>query len=110
MREIRHCVIASYDPYKKIKSAEYVWIVDQVTLVPRSNLTVEQAGSTGNGDDLYWLFKISASRKLARPIAQFPPRGHHLKLCSLADADDIEFFRDIKGVYASVDVVNKVLE
>lgn len=110
MREIRHCVIASYDPYEKTKSAEYVWSVDQVTLVPRSNLTVEQTGSTGNGDGLYWLFKLSASRKLARPIAQFPPRGHHLKLCSLADADDIELFRDIKGVYSSVDVVNKVLE
>lgn len=109
MREIRHCVIASYDSDKKTKSAGHVWRVEQVTLVRGSSLTVEQSGKEGSGDGFYWLFKLSTSRKLAFPIAQFPPRGHHSKLCSLADAEKIEFFRDIKGVYSSVHVVDKAL-
>lgn len=108
MREIRFCVITSYDPDLGEKRADWLWHVEMVSLVRRSDLTIEQAGKGGLGDDLYWLFKLSSSKKLSVPITGFPRRGHHLKLCPLDQADRIGEFSKIRAVYPSVNLTSFV--
>ncbi len=104
MREIRYCAIAIFDPETKVKSASWLWHVDRVSLVPGSELTLEQTGKENRGDGQYWLFKLSSARKLKKPIEHFPLQGHHLRLCPLASAEKARLFRDITAVYSSLDV------
>ncbi|GAA0840888.1 hypothetical protein GCM10009113_06580 [Marinobacter szutsaonensis] len=102
MREIRFCVITAYDPEAGEKRADWLWHVEMVSLVRRSDLTIEQAGKPGSGNDLYWLFKLSSSKRLSVPIVGFPGRGHHLKLCLLEEADRVGDFSRIRGLYPSI--------
>jgi len=108
MREIRFCVITAYDPEAGEKRADWLWHVEMVSLVRRSDLTIEQTGKAGSGNDLYWLFKLSSSKRLSVPITGFPVRGHHLKLCPLEEADLVGDFSKIRGLYPSVKLTSVV--
>lgn len=108
MREIRFCVITAYDPDAGEKRADWLWHVEMVSLVRRSDLTTEQSGKVGSGDDLYWLFKLSSPKRLPVPIKGFPGRGHHLKLCHLEQADRVGDFSKIRGLYPSVNLISAV--
>ncbi len=105
VREVRFCVISSYDPAKGEKKADWLWHVDNVSLVRRSDLTIEQTGRDVSGDDLYWVFKLSSPKRLSTPMTGFPARGHHLKLCPLVEADRSGDFKKIRGVYPSVSLL-----
>jgi|GEM_PF-3509967 len=108
MREIRFCAIATYDAAVGMRRADWLWHVDVVSLVRRSDLTVEQAGKVGVGNDLYWLFKLSSPKRLSVPIKGFSARGHHLKLCPLELADRVGNFSKIQGLYPSVNLTSPV--
>ncbi len=108
MREIRFCVITSYDAEAGMKRADWLWHVEMVSLVRRSDLTIEQAGKAGAGEDLYWLFKLSSAKRLSLPMKGFPVRGHHLKLCPLELADRVGDFSRIRGLYPSVNLTSVV--
>lgn len=102
MREVRFCAIAAYDPVARERKAEWLWRVDGVSLVRRSQLTLEQAGSISSSNDLYWLIKLSSPTRLAKPIGNFPVRGHHLKLCSLKQATDMGDYSRLQRLYSSI--------
>lgn len=104
MREVRFCVITTHEPAVGKKRAEWLWHVEEVSLVRRTQLTTKQTGKEGVGDDLYWLFKLSSSKRLAIPITGFPARGHHMKLCLLSQADRIGVFSEIQGLYPTVNL------
>ncbi len=108
MREVRFCAITAYDPVASEKRADWLWHVDSVSLVRRSDLTIEQAGKAGTGDDFYWLFKLSSSKRLSKAISGFPVRGHHLKLCPLVEADRIGDYTRILGAYPSINLTSTV--
>lgn len=108
MREIRFCVITSYDAEAGTKRADWLWHVEMVSLVRRSDLTIEQTGKLGEGDELYWLFKLSPGKRLSVPIKGFPAQGHHLKLCPLDLADQVGDFSKIRSLYPSVNLTSVV--
>jgi hypothetical protein len=53
------------------RSAPYLYAVTSVSKVPRHMLTVEQSGSLVASEQLYWLFELSHSVLLAKPITHF---------------------------------------
>ena len=102
IREIRFCVITAHDPELGEKRADWLWSVESVSLVRRSDLTIEQTGKAGAGDELYWLFKLSSAKRLSVSITGFPRRSHSLKLCSMEQADRVGDFAKLHELYPSV--------
>lgn len=106
MQEIRFCVISAYDPDTGRRRANWMWHVEKVSLVRRSELTIAQAGKEGSGDEIYWLFKLASPKRLTIPITGFSARRHELKLCPLEQADQVGDFSKIRSLYPAVDITS----
>jgi hypothetical protein len=72
IESIRYCALGTTATGMGERSANYLWAVHSVQLVPRHILTVEQAGSLKASDEPYWLFELGESVSLANPITDFP--------------------------------------
>jgi hypothetical protein len=72
IESIRYCALGTTVTGMGERSANYLWAVSSVQLVPRHVLTVEQAGSLKASDEAYWLFELGESVSLAKPITDFP--------------------------------------
>ena len=69
IREIRHCAIYMYDPETKKRNLEFIYDVQSVKKICRSELSEEQAGDTEkNNNGNYWLFELGPSRRREMPL------------------------------------------
>ena len=83
------------------KSIERLWPVESASLVRRREITAEQAGSTKNSDDMYYIFKLGKPLTLKEPVTHVPnrPFKNSLKLTTLNRIQLVEKFSDIIDVY-----------
>ena len=83
------------------KSIERLWPVNSVELLPRSEINIEQAGSSSESDKMYFLFKLGKSLTLKDPISRVPhrPFRNSLKLTTLAYLEQASEFREVRVVY-----------
>lgn len=84
-------------------SAPYLYAVTNVTQVPRHMLTVEQSGSLVASEQFYWLFELSHSVVLAKPITHFT-RPFVAKIAQANDLLHTHSFTALADVKEKLDV------
>ena len=73
MRDVTHCAVAWSHPEDSEVRITHVYRVKTVALVERSEVSVEQAGTSVMGsNDKYWLFELGESRELSTPKGYIP--------------------------------------
>jgi len=72
MRAITHCALGTTVAGMGERSVKFIWSVLAMQCVPRSALSVEQAGSVKDSDELYWLFALGDATPIAKPVVDFP--------------------------------------
>lgn len=85
------------------RCAPYLYAVTGVTQVPRHMLTVEQSGSLVASEQLYWLFELSHSVALAKPITHFT-RPFVAKIAQANDLLHTHSFTALADVKEKLDV------
>ncbi len=69
MLDVTHCAIAFPNAVDAASRITHVYEVNSVSLVNRTDISAEQAGSAAHGsDDKYWLIELRTSVKLDAPI------------------------------------------
>ncbi len=89
------------DRDSKYKQIDWLWPVTSVMVVPRYKITLDQAGSAGEGSELYYLFKLDKPIKLQRTIKKVfhRPIKHTFKLTTLKKLQQAEEFSALETVY-----------
>lgn len=72
MRAITHCALGTTVAGMGERSVKFIWPVLAMQCVPRSALSVEQAGTQKDSDALYWLFALGDATQLIKPVSGFP--------------------------------------
>lgn len=85
------------------RTAPYLYAVTGVTQVPRHMLTVEQSGCLVASEQIYWLFELSHSVALAKPITHFT-RPFAVKLAQANDLLHTHSFSALADVKEKLDV------
>ena len=72
MRAIGFCALGTTVAGMGERSVKFVWPVLAMQCVPRSALSVEQAGTKKDSDELYWLFALGKATPVVNPVSDFP--------------------------------------
>lgn len=99
--ELRYCALATISPNSNHRTIKWIWTVKSATLVPRANLTLEQAGVVKGSADLFWLLELGKPLKLENPVAGLSRRDFRsaMKLTTLGELTSIKSFSEMKDVY-----------
>lgn len=83
------------------KQIDRIWPVNKVTLVKRSQITVEQAGKSSDSEELYYLFHLGAALTLSKPIYGVPHRPiiNSLRFTTLNRLEKANRFYEVDRVY-----------
>ncbi|WAT00546.1 restriction endonuclease-like protein [Rouxiella chamberiensis] len=83
------------------KQIERIWPVNKVTLVRRSQITVEQAGKSSDSEELYYLFHLGAALTLSKPILGVPHRPilNSLRFTTLTRLQKAHRFNEVEAIY-----------
>jgi hypothetical protein len=69
MREVRYCAIAVHRGGDSVRIMTHLYEVKSVRLVPRSSMTINQAGKIDNANETeYWLLELGYARPLEQPL------------------------------------------
>ncbi len=68
MQETKFCALAAYDKDEKKKVLKFIYEVEAVSIVKRSELTVDQAGVVKDSSELYWLLKLGPATELPHQV------------------------------------------
>lgn len=101
VNELRYCAIATISPGSAFRTVDHVWPVKSARLVPRKELTVEQAGSLSNKDDMYWLLELGKAFKLETPVSGFSRRDFKssMRLTTLGELSSAKPFGEVADLY-----------
>ncbi|WP_311948340.1 DUF2357 domain-containing protein [Halomonas piscis] len=102
VEEIRFLALATTsDKDTTTKQLDKLWPVKKVTLVPRDQLTVEQAGKAKASSEPYYLFKLGKPLTLQHPIKKVPhrPIQNSMRLTTLSRLEKADTFREVERVY-----------
>ena len=106
-RELEYLAIASLgDGHQDLKSSIiYIWQIESVSRVKRSEISEIQAGAIftkDNKDQLYWLFKLGKPSRLAKPLPGFPRTDfiQSLRISTLARLSYATHYSDIDDIYS----------
>jgi hypothetical protein len=100
--EVRYLALAS--PSKQIpstKQIDKVWSVKRVSLLPRNEITENQAGMQSGSDELYYLFELGKPLTLQQSVNNVPLRKflHSMKLTTLSRIENVVKFSEVDEVY-----------
>lgn len=71
--EIRYLALAITSEHQSTtKQIDQLWPVKQVALLERSKITKEQAGSSSNSSEFYYLFELGKPLTLQTPVHNVP--------------------------------------
>jgi hypothetical protein len=79
----------------------YLWPINQVSVLPRCDMSIEQTGIYSASDELYYLFKLGKPLKLKNPILGVPntPFIESMRLTTLLKLEGTNNFCDLEEVY-----------
>lgn len=105
--EIKFIAVASTSAISsKTKKMDKLWPVYGVSLVPRHDITEEQAGSISDSDERYYLFKLGQPLTFKNAIEGVPhqPIVNTIRLTTISKLEESSIFSDVKEVYPEVRV------
>jgi hypothetical protein len=105
MEEIRYCAIATVDVVNGCRKITSVYPVRNVSLVKRSELTIEQTGKASSefSDQFYWLFEFGNAFHLRNPVIKLGIEDHHyMRLTGLADLEAVVQWDELSERYTFI--------
>lgn len=105
--EIKFLALASTSTLcSNTKKMDKLWPVYGVSIVPRHDLTEEQAGSVSDSDERYYLFKLGQPLTFKNAIEGVPhqPIVNTIRLTTINRLENSSFFSDVIEVYPEVRV------
>ncbi|MEX1669897.1 DUF2357 domain-containing protein [Zhongshania guokunii] len=107
VNEVRYLALAS--PSKQIpstKQIDKVWPVKRVSLIPRYEITENQAGMQSGSDELYYLFELGKPLTLQQSVNNVPLRKflHSMKLTTISRIENVVKFSEVDEVYKKIKV------
>lgn len=102
IEEIRYLALARTSPDASgSKQIDFVWPVLDVTVVPRNQIDVEQAGSLSSSEEKYYLFKLGEPLAMNQPLRKVPhrPQINSMRLTTLKQLQTKILFSELPAVY-----------
>lgn len=83
------------------KSIYKIWPIKSVQILPRDEITEEQAGKQSVSKEPYFVFELGKALTLSYPITNVPSDSFRssMKLTTLEKLDDVKVFGEIEEVY-----------
>lgn len=106
--EIRYLALASTsDSQSSTKKIDKLWPVKRVTLLPRFEISEDQAGKKSDSTDLYYLFELGKPLSLQTSVTNVPhrPIKNSMKLTTLSRLESVTTFSEIEKVYEEALVI-----
>lgn len=103
--EIRYLALTSTsDTQSSTKKIDKLWPVKRVTVLPRYDITEDQAGKKSDSADLYYLFELGKPLSLQTPVKNVPylPMKSSMKLTTLTRLESVTEFAEVEKVYEEV--------
>lgn len=100
--EIRYLALASTsNTQSSTKQIDKLWPIKRVTVLPRNDITEDQAGKKSDSADLYYLFELGKPLSLQTPVTNVPhrPMKNSMKLTTLTRLESVTKFADVDKVY-----------
>ncbi len=86
MREVRYCAIAVHRGGDSERIMTHLYEVKSVRLVPRSAMTINQAGKTDSANETeYWLLELGYARPLLQPLIMSGLRAFRFQLTNASE-------------------------
>lgn len=101
MSELKYCAIPTISTGSNHRTIKWVWQVKSARLLPRKQLTEEQAGYCKSSEKLYWLLELGEVLRLDEQITGFNRREFNsaMKLTTLEELTSKKPFKLMHDVY-----------
>ena len=102
IEEIRYLALARTSPDDSgSKQIDFIWPVLDVSVVPRSQISVDQAGSPSASSENYYLFQLGRPLAMNLPLRKVPhrPQVNSMRLTTLKELQTKKLFSELATVY-----------
>lgn len=101
INELRYLALATDLDSADSKEINKLWPIKDIRLLPRNEITIEQAGSSSRSTKLYYLFELGQPLKLTNPIKGISQTSFmaSMSLTTLANLEQVSHFSQLKQVY-----------
>lgn len=101
INELSYLALATNSDSADSKEINKLWPIKDIRILPRNEITIEQAGSSSRSTKLYYLFELGKPLTLTNPIKGISQTSFmaSMSLTTLASLEQVSHFSQLKQVY-----------